>query len=36
MINPLKAITKVLHETTDMVNAGKHLAHAVCPKIDIK
>lgn len=36
MINPLKAVTTLLNQTTDMVKAGHNLAHAVCPHKDIK
>lgn len=36
MINPLKAVTNVLNQTTDLVKAGKNLAHEVCPHTDIK
>jgi hypothetical protein len=36
MINPLTAATKFLNQTTDLVKAGKTLAHEVCPKADIK
>lgn len=33
-MNPLKAVTNVLNDTTGMVNAGKHLGHALGFKSD--
>lgn len=33
-MNPIKATTKFLNETTDLVNSGKHLAHACGIKHD--